>query len=89
MFFRSKITKPKPGKIQSLPPGKQMSAAVQLEAVKEENKYLRDFLLKAIETKVEDLKLYQFTMSSIREQYVEALNKLKSPPEASNAEGKS
>ncbi|KAF8772029.1 Coiled-coil domain-containing protein 13 [Argiope bruennichi] len=67
----------KPKAKKTVAGGKTLPVAEQLEAVKEENKFLKNFLRRAIDAKEEDLRLYKFTMKSIREQYFEALEKIK------------
>ncbi|GBN24281.1 hypothetical protein AVEN_51292-1 [Araneus ventricosus] len=67
---KPKVKKPVAG-------GKTLPVAEQLDAVQEENRFLKAFLRRAIDAKEEDLKLYRFAMKSIREQYLEALEKIK------------
>ncbi|GIX94092.1 uncharacterized protein CDAR_394601 [Caerostris darwini] len=57
--------------------GQNLPITEVLQAVREENDFLKNFLRRSIETKEEDLKLYRFTMKSIRAQYFEALEKIK------------
>ncbi|GFS88434.1 uncharacterized protein NPIL_89911 [Nephila pilipes] len=66
--------------------GETLPVEGQLEAVREENTFLKNFLSKAIEVKEEDLKLYRFTMKSIRSQYLEAMEKIKNEIEAKKNE---
>ncbi|GFS42901.1 uncharacterized protein TNIN_93691 [Trichonephila inaurata madagascariensis] len=57
--------------------GENMPIEDRLEAVREENIFLKNFLHKIIEAKEEDLKLYRFTMKSVRVQYLEAMEEIK------------
>ncbi|GFU56004.1 uncharacterized protein TNCV_1557581 [Trichonephila clavipes] len=57
--------------------GENMPIEDRLEAVREENNFLKNFLHKIIEAKEEDLKLYRFTMKSVRVQYLEAMEEIK------------
>lgn len=86
---KAKESKGKAEKESSKATNQVFGADALFTTVKKENAYLRDFLLKAIQTKVDDLKLYQFAMNSVREQYVETVKELNAPPPPDSAEGES
>ncbi|XP_054719174.1 uncharacterized protein LOC129228519 [Uloborus diversus] len=75
---KTKDAKPKSQAGKPQPLGKSLSLGDQLAAVRAENEFLKNFLKKAIQAKEQDLKLYQHTMSSIREQYLQTLKELQS-----------
>ncbi|XP_035211232.1 myosin-4-like [Stegodyphus dumicola] len=58
--------------------GKSMPIGAQLQLVRAENAFLKNFVRRALQSKEQDIQLYKHTMSCVRELYVAALHRIQS-----------